>query len=72
MHSFFETVKRLTRSGAAPHVCPSCGSMRIRVEGSLSGWLLPPLYSCEECGYSGRLVLEVEESDLSREKSLKQ
>jgi len=67
MNSFFETIRKLKRSGGAPRMCPRCGSMRIRIEGSLGGWLLPPMYSCEACGYSGRLVLELDESDLSKE-----
>jgi len=37
--------------------------MKIRQSGSLSGWLLPPTYSCGECGYVGKLVLELEEDD---------
>jgi predicted RNA-binding Zn-ribbon protein involved in translation (DUF1610 family) len=62
MSGFFETVKNLKHSGPAPKVCPSCGSMRIKQRGTLSGWLLPPMYACEDCGYMGRLVLELEES----------
>jgi predicted RNA-binding Zn-ribbon protein involved in translation (DUF1610 family) len=64
---FFETLKKLKRSAAAAQVCPSCGSVRIRFHDSLGGWLLPPVYSCEDCGYVGRVVLELEESDLRKE-----
>jgi len=35
--------------------------MKIKQQGSLNGWLLPPVYACEQCGYVGRLVLELEE-----------
>jgi len=30
----------------------------------MDGWMLPPLYLCKECGYAGRLVLEVGKDDL--------
>ncbi len=60
MNHFFETVKNLKHSGPSPHACPACGSMKIKQQGSLSGWLLPAVYACEECGYVGRLVLELE------------
>lgn len=61
MNDFFETMKNLKHAGPAPKACPTCGSVKIRQQGSLSGWLLPPVYACEECGYVGRLVLELEE-----------
>ena len=60
MNHIFETVKNLKRSGPAPQACPACGSMKIKMHGSLSGWLLPPIHACEECGYVGHLVLELE------------
>ena len=39
--------------------------MKIKHQGSLSGWLLPPVYACEECGYVGQLILELDESEES-------
>jgi len=63
---FLETVRKMKRSAPAPQVCPSCGSGRIRVQDSLSGWLLPPLYSCQKCGYVGRLILELDPVDLDK------
>jgi len=42
-------------------MCPACGSMKVKQQGSLSGWLLPAVYACEECGYVGRVVLERED-----------
>jgi predicted RNA-binding Zn-ribbon protein involved in translation (DUF1610 family) len=59
-------MKKIKRSGPAAQVCPSCGSFRIKIHGSLGGWLLPPVYSCEECGYVGRLVLELEERHMRK------
>ena len=52
-------ILRLLRRGTGIYVCPICGSPRIRRVG-LSGWLTPPLYRCDDCGYLGRLVLLIE------------
>jgi len=62
MNTFFDTMKKLKHSGPSPLACPSCGSMKIRQRGSLSGWLLPAVYACDDCGYVGQLVLELEEA----------
>jgi len=38
--------------------------MKVKQQGSLNGWLMPAVYACEECGYVGGIVLELdEESD---------
>lgn len=67
MSSFFDAVKSLKHSGPVPLACPSCGSVRIRQRGSLSGWLLPPVYACLQCGYVGSLVVELEETEREEE-----
>jgi len=44
-------------------VCPKCGSDKIRAaKSSVSGWLVPTTYYCEEegCDYSGVLYVEVD------------
>ncbi|MFX1561417.1 MAG: hypothetical protein ACFFBL_12575 [Promethearchaeota archaeon] len=44
-------------------VCPKCGSDKIAVaKSSVSGWLVPNTYYCEEedCDYSGTLYVEVD------------
>ena len=44
-------------------VCPRCGSSRIKeAKSSVSGWLVPATYYCEdeECGYSGPTYVEVD------------
>jgi len=63
MNDFLETMKHLKHSGTSPIICPVCGSMRVRQRGSLSGWLLPAVYSCEDCGYLGSLVLEADSDE---------
>ena len=44
-------------------VCPKCGSDKLRdAKSSVSGWLVPTTYYCEEegCDYSGTLYVEVD------------
>jgi predicted RNA-binding Zn-ribbon protein involved in translation (DUF1610 family) len=42
-------------------VCPKCGSSKIKdAKTSVSGWLVPTTYYCEDCGYSGTLYVEVD------------
>jgi len=63
MSDFFDTMKNLRHSGPGPLACPVCGSVKIRQRGSLGGWLLPPDWVCLDCGYVGKLVLELDETD---------
>jgi predicted RNA-binding Zn-ribbon protein involved in translation (DUF1610 family) len=56
-------MKDLKHTGHTAFACPSCGSLRIKPSGSLSGWMTPAVYTCEQCGYVGRIILEVEPSD---------
>jgi hypothetical protein len=47
--------------GGKSRLCPRCGSPMDEV-GSLSGWLTPSLFVCDECGYSGYVYVQVDES----------
>lgn len=60
MNRFIEVVKALKRRSGSAVACPQCGSLNIYKSTGMDGWLLPPLYLCPDCGYSGRVVLEVE------------
>jgi len=42
--------------------CPRCGSSRLHLSSSLDYWLTPKKYICEECGYIGPIVMELEKS----------
>jgi len=44
-------------------VCPVCGSTNIRKISPFSGWLTPEEWVCEDCGYRGPIVAEVEIED---------
>jgi hypothetical protein len=41
--------------------CPRCASPKIRLSSTLSYWLTPQQYYCENCGYVGIIVMELEE-----------
>jgi late competence protein required for DNA uptake (superfamily II DNA/RNA helicase) len=40
--------------------CPRCCSPKIHLNSSLDVWLTPRQYYCENCGYLGILVMELE------------
>lgn len=69
MGDFFDTVKNLRHSGPGALACPVCGSIRIKQRGSLGGWLLPPDWACTDCGYVGKLVLELDREDSRKQKN---
>jgi hypothetical protein len=51
--------------------CPRCASPKIGLSSSLAVWLTPKEYHCEECGYTGIIVMElekIEETDQEKEK----
>jgi len=41
-------------------VCPRCGSKKIRLWNSISGFITPPYYFCQNCHYSGYFIVEVD------------
>ena len=60
MRGFIETLRNLKRGKRGIYVCPKCGSPRMQNLSSLGGWIFPNQYLCDECGYNGYLVLELE------------
>jgi predicted RNA-binding Zn-ribbon protein involved in translation (DUF1610 family) len=65
MQALRELLGNLKRRKPAKKFCPKCGSPNIRLSSKFDLWLLPELYVCEQCGYRGALVLELEEKDES-------
>lgn len=41
--------------------CPRCASPNIHLTSSLAVWLTPKQYLCQECGYIGTIIMELEE-----------
>lgn len=61
LKNLFMILRGLKRKKTPAYItCPKCGSQKIQ---RLSvGWpgITPITYSCNECGYSGPLVLELD------------
>ncbi|MGB9134120.1 MAG: hypothetical protein WCC63_00810 [Candidatus Bathyarchaeia archaeon] len=55
-----EILGSLKRRRPTKKYCPRCGNPHIRLSSKFDIWLLPEQYRCEECGYTGPIVLEIE------------
>ena len=56
-----DILKDAKHSNPKPVFCPSCESPKMR--SSESYGILPQKYVCEDCGYEGNIVLELDEED---------
>ncbi len=46
-------------------VCPRCKSTHVReVKSTISGWLAPPVYVCEDCGFQSYTFVEIPISEI--------
>jgi predicted RNA-binding Zn-ribbon protein involved in translation (DUF1610 family) len=63
MRDLFGTMKRRRPSKI---FCPRCGSPEIHLSSSMDYWLTPKKYVCDNCGYYGILIMEVEKEEVSR------
>ena len=44
-------------------ICPVCGSTRIHY---VAGMITGEKYHCEDCGYEGSVILEIDEEDYEK------
>jgi len=58
-----EVFKTLKRREPSKKYCPRCGSPKIRLSSGLDYWLTPKKYVCENCGYVGLIVMELEKEE---------
>jgi len=58
-----EVFKALKRRKPSKIYCPKCGSPKIHLSSSLDYWLTPKKYVCENCGYVGLIVMELEKEE---------
>ncbi|MCW3981397.1 MAG: hypothetical protein NWF11_07995 [Candidatus Bathyarchaeota archaeon] len=58
---FREILTGLRREKLTRKYCPRCRNPYISLSSKFDVWLLPEQYICEECGYHGPIVLEIEE-----------
>jgi predicted RNA-binding Zn-ribbon protein involved in translation (DUF1610 family) len=62
-----EVFKTLKRRRPSKIYCPRCGSSKIHLSSSLDYWLTPKKYVCENCGYVGPIVMELEKEENSED-----
>jgi len=70
LQSIREVVNNLKHNRPTPKLCPKCGNPKLRLSTSFDGWFFPEQYVCEQCGYKGPIVLElekIEETDEAKE-----
>jgi predicted RNA-binding Zn-ribbon protein involved in translation (DUF1610 family) len=60
LREVFGTLKRREPS---KKYCPRCGSSKMHLSSSLDYWLTPKKYVCENCGYVGPIVMELEKEE---------
>jgi len=58
-----EVFKTLCRRRPTDIYCPRCGSPKIHLSSSLDYWLTPKKYVCENCGYIGSIIMELEKEE---------
>ena len=55
-----EVFKTLKHRKPTQIYCPRCASQKINLSSSLNMWLTPKTYLCQDCGYNGPIVMELE------------
>jgi predicted RNA-binding Zn-ribbon protein involved in translation (DUF1610 family) len=58
-----EAFKTLKHRKPTKIYCPRCGSPKIHLSSSLDYWLTPKKYVCENCGYIGPIIMELEKEE---------
>ncbi|MGD6851743.1 MAG: hypothetical protein ACQCN6_06775 [Candidatus Bathyarchaeia archaeon] len=70
--SIRDILKNTKHRKPTPIFCPRCCSPKIQLNSSLDVWLTPKQYYCENCGYHGILVMELEPEDSTEQKENKE
>jgi len=58
-----EVFKTLSYRRPTKIYCPRCGSQKIHLSSSLDYWLTPKKYVCDNCGYIGPIIMELEKEE---------
>jgi len=58
-----DIIKNTKHRKPAQIYCPRCASPKIQLSSSLAVWLTPKQYYCEDCGYLGIIVMELEKEE---------
>ncbi len=65
--NFRDVIKTIKHKKPTAIFCPRCASPEIKLSSSLDYWLTPRKYICPKCGYTGILVMELEEETDNKE-----
>jgi predicted RNA-binding Zn-ribbon protein involved in translation (DUF1610 family) len=63
LENVLEVLNTLKHRKPSRIYCPKCASPKINLSNSLEIWLLPRKYLCEDCGYIGPIVMELEKEE---------
>ena len=58
LDEIIDILKMSKHSTPRPVFCPNCQSPKIKLKERFG--ILPQMYHCEDCGYEGPLILELE------------
>jgi len=53
-----KVLRELKRKKQCIVACPKCGGDKVHRSSVFNGWVIPTRYVCDECGYSGHIILE--------------
>ncbi|MGD6809045.1 MAG: hypothetical protein ACQCN3_05030 [Candidatus Bathyarchaeia archaeon] len=67
LESFREVFKTVKHRKPTQIFCPRCASPKIHLSSGLDLWLTPKSYICDECGYNGLIVMELEKEENIKE-----
>jgi len=69
---FREVFKNTKRRKPSQIFCPRCASSKIHLSTGLDLWLTPKSYVCDDCGYNGLIVMELEEDPVQTDEENKE
>jgi predicted RNA-binding Zn-ribbon protein involved in translation (DUF1610 family) len=61
LDEIIDILKKSKHSTPQPVFCPNCQSPKVKLKESYG--ILPQVYRCEDCGYEGPFILELEPED---------
>jgi predicted RNA-binding Zn-ribbon protein involved in translation (DUF1610 family) len=61
LREFLDIFKQVKHQRPQPIFCPNCRSHKIFPKDTYG--MLPPTYSCRDCDYEGKVVLEMDLED---------
>ncbi|MEM3088706.1 MAG: hypothetical protein QXP20_06300 [Candidatus Bathyarchaeia archaeon] len=60
LRDLLNVLRKMKRSSSFQFACPRCNSQKIHISSKFDVWLTPEQYVCENCGYMGPIVLQLE------------